>query len=406
MGETGSQTVLGRIAAAGREDRQARVMTLQKAMRVTLAKVANSLMDMPLAVIGAVVQSLQGDALGGLVNDDGLLLLLDGPTAARGAVVVDQVLVGGLIQQQTIGTVCPDTGVSRRMTRTDAAICAPLLDTVFERIPEIVDNAEDARLVEGFRFGTKVDDSRSLVMMLEAPEYTVLRLTLDLARGTRQGEILLILPIQETQNSTPEEQGDREGGASKSPEMSNVVMDLKADLDMVLCRLNLSLKELQGLKPGDFLDVPAGQFPNVQIVTNAGRVVGQGAVGHVDGMRAVKPKNKQLHATPPLRRATDEELVDMPAVEEIETDRRRAPNANGNEVDARDSSPDGTAMPALRAVEAQTDEAQIARPENADAEPEIELPTLEDFPDLADLPDLNDLPDLAALPEPKLSVAS
>ena len=400
MGETGSPTVLRRIATAGREDRQARVMTLQKAMRVTLAKVADSLMDLPLAVIGAVAQRVQGDALGDLVKDDVLLLLLEGQTAARGAVVIDPVLVGGFIQQQTIGSVRPDTGADRQMTRTDAAICAPLLDALLERVSEIVDDAADAQLVEGFRFGAKADDGRSLVMMLEAAEYTVLRLTLDLARGTRQGEMILILPIQELSDNTPKEQKDSGEAAPRSPDMSNVVIDLNAELDMVLCRLNLTLKQLQSLKPGDLLEVPAGQFPNIQIVTRAGRVVGEGAVGHVDGLRAVKPKRKPLHATQPLRRATDQDLVDMPPVEEIETGRRRV---NDTMVDGVD---DGGSTPQLRAVETQTDEARSDKTQISVTGSEVALTTLEDFPDLADLPDLDDLPDLAELPDLQLSVAS
>lgn len=406
MGETKSQTVLGRIAAAGREDHQARAMTLQKAMRVSLVKAADSLMDLPLAVIGSVVQQVQGDALESIINEEALLLLLDGPTAVGGGVLVDPVLVGGLIQQQTIGTVRADTGAVRQMTRTDAAICAPLLDAMFERVPNIVDSAEDARLIEGFRFGAKAEHGRSLLMTLEASDYTVLRLTLDLARGTRQGEIVLILPIIDQIHIAPGAEDDSVDKVPQAPQMSKVVMDLTAELDMVLCRLNLPLKQLQSMKPGDVLAVPTGQFPDVQICTTAGRVVGKGTVGHVDGMRAVKPKRKPLHATQPLRRASDEDRVDMPKVEEIGGERRQPKDQKVLANDARGEDVDAAAPPENR----DRDEARSDKAEDKifaiGNEPEVDLPTLENFPELDDLPDLEDLPDLAELQEVKLPIAS
>jgi len=74
MGETRSQTVLGRIAAAGREDHQARAMTLQKAMRISFAKIADAQMGLAASVIGAVVQQVQGDALDEVLRDDALMM--------------------------------------------------------------------------------------------------------------------------------------------------------------------------------------------------------------------------------------------------------------------------------------------------------------------------------------------
>ncbi|WP_223422867.1 FliM/FliN family flagellar motor C-terminal domain-containing protein [Tateyamaria pelophila] len=409
MGETKSNTVLGRIAAAGREDHQARAMTLQKAMRVTLTKVADSLMDLPLAVIGSVVQKVTGDGLESVIDDDALLLLLDGPTARVGAVQFDPVLVGGMIQQQTIGTVRPDTGAARPMTRTDAAICAPLLDAVFERVPKIVDSAEDARLVDGFRFGAKAEHSRALRIALEAPEYTILRLTIDLARGTRQGEMVIILPIQHLEVTVPEGPDDHGEHKLQPPEMSKVVMDLTTELNMILCRVKLPLTKVRDLKPGDVLDIPPGHFPNVQICEKFGRVLGQGVVGHVDGLRAVKPKQKPLHASQPLRRASDEDRVDMPKVEEI-GDRRRAQDTDARVSQSNEKSEDAGAAQQTTTLGKPSDadganDSEHKVPAIADA-PEVDLPALEDFPDLEDLPDLADMPDLADLSETKLPIAS
>lgn len=192
MNETATNSILGRMATAGREVRQARTMSLAKALRLTLAKVADALMELPIAVIGAVVEKVDGEAIEAHLNDTALLLLLDGPNGRTGAAMFDPIVVGGLIQQQTMGAVLPDTGVKRAMTRTDAAICAPLVDKLLEDAGPILDEADDAALLRGVRFGAKSDDARTLAMALDAQDYTLIRLTVDMARGERQGEIVLI----------------------------------------------------------------------------------------------------------------------------------------------------------------------------------------------------------------------
>lgn len=410
MGETKSKTVLGRIATAGREVHQARAMTLQKAMRVSLAKAADALMDLPLAVIGLVVQKVSSDKLEEIVADDALHLLLDGPSSRGGAVMIDPVLVGGFIQQQTIGTVRADTGATRAMTRTDAAICAPLFDDVFLRVPAIVDSADDARLIEGFRFGAKAEHARALLMALDAPDYTVIRLTVDLARGTRQGEIVVILPIPSVAEVLDNETEDVGSGHAVPPDMSKVVLHLTGELNMVLCKLRLPLTRVQSLKPGDILAIPPGHFPTVQICDTSGRVLGEGAVGHVEGVRAVKPNRAPLHASHPLRRASDEDQVDMPKVEEI-NDRRAASKLASQEAPVAIADQTETARTSEPETAAHISDDAPA-PENPEHTPVAEqastadLPELDDFPDLEDLPDLADLVDLSDLEDDKLSIAS
>lgn len=405
MGETEPKTVLGRIAAAGREERKARAMTLQKALRVTMAKVADTLMDLPLAVIGAVVQSVAGDDIEAALDDAALLLLLDGPARCVGAVVFDPVLVGGLIQQQTIGSVQAASGDSRLMTRTDAAICAPLVDMLVARAARIVDDPDDKALLEGFQFGAKAENSRTLAMALDASDYISIKLTLDVARGVRQGEMTLILP---TLAARAEAQLDPEDGidavvAPKGPDFAKSVMGLNAELEMVLCRLQVPLKTLRSLKVGQTVALRPNAFPNVQITTRTGRVLGRGVVGHVDGVRAVKPLRAPSHASQPLRRDSDTDAVEMPQLEVLSATGRRS--TVPREIDVSDDE----LREAMRATPAGVD-AKTAKPSRMaplppaghddDAAFDIaDLPELDDLPDLTDVPDLESASDFGALPD-------
>ncbi|WP_299298089.1 hypothetical protein [uncultured Tateyamaria sp.] len=394
MSDTTKDTVLGRIAAAGREERKARAMTLQKAMRVTLARVADALMELPMAVIGAVVQPVEGDAVEAALSDDKLLLLLDGPGRYAAAATIDPVVVGGLIQQQTMGTVRPDLGDTRAMTRTDAAICAPLLDTLIERVAPILDEPDDRALIEGFRFGAKADDARTLAMSLDAQDYVVIRLTVDVSRGARQGDIEFVLPKPGLMDAAPDDESD-DADTSNRPDFVKTVMDLNTDLNMVVCRLQMPLSALHALKVGQELVLPPGHFPDVQISTCTGRIVGKGVVGHVDGVRAVKPQRKPAHATQPLRRASDAPMVDMPEVEDLTNQGRRTNQTAAREEPAPEpiaDLPDVTNLPALA--------------DDVNMDVDAALPDLDNLPDLTDIPDLADLPDLADMPDLDLKVAS
>ena len=70
-------SVLQRKAKAGKEEHQARAMTVAKAMRISLAKLADDTFDMALAVIGFRRERVSGDGIGDVAGKNALLLLLD-----------------------------------------------------------------------------------------------------------------------------------------------------------------------------------------------------------------------------------------------------------------------------------------------------------------------------------------
>ncbi|MEP2891275.1 hypothetical protein [Tateyamaria sp.] len=437
MSETEEQSILGRKTAAGREQRKARAMTLQKAMRVTMAKVADQVMDLPVSVIGVVVQSVAGDDVEAALDDAALLLLLDGPARCTGGVVIDPGVVGAFIQQQTIGSVQPDMGDTRPMTRTDAAICAPLIDALIARAARIADEEDDRALIEGFTFGAKAEDARTLALVLDAADYVSIRLTLDIDRGNRQGTITLLLPTLLARQDTVDGEGDETEEPEGDPggELAGAVMGLNADLDMIVCTLQLPLNTLQAWEIGQTLPLTPGTFPSVQITTRLGRVLARGMVGQVDGIRAVMPTRPPTHASQPLRRESDRPNIDLPQVEVLSSTGRRS--TVPRELDVNDAEieeamralslkldgPDGVSEPVALPPPSDIPDVVVDLPamvdkSAADGLPDLEdLPNLEDLPDLAassdkdglpeldDFPDLEDLPDLADLPDLQMQSA-
>jgi flagellar motor switch/type III secretory pathway protein FliN len=310
-------SVLQRKAQAGKQEHQARAMSVLKALRVSTAKVADDLFDLPLAAISVLQEKHLGEGIGKIVDDAALLLLMDGPGGQVGAVAIGPELVSALIQQQTTGRVGKSPPAERRLTATDAALCAPMLEALFKRANGLLVSPVDRDLLLPYRYGSRSENKRLLEMALEAPEYSVIRMTVDIAAGAFQSALTLFLPIAVPQPLAQDDEEDA-GPRQASPTLENSVMKLHAELKAVLFRAKLPLARLTSLGPGDTLAIPAEAFESVEVVTQQGRRVARGAMGQVDGMRALRLEHRNPNSDRPQRRASDRPDVDQPSVEPIE----------------------------------------------------------------------------------------
>ncbi len=388
-------SVLQRKADAGKQEHQARSMTVAKAMRLCVAKAAADLFDLALGAIGIVVERRGKDDTAELLDDDALMALLDGPGGRVGAAVVDPILAGGLIQQQTMARVSAPVGDPRRMTATDAAMVAPLLEEVLKRAAEAVDAPEDCAALQGYSFGALAEEGRIVDMALEAHDYQVIRLTLDMAKGARQGDLTLILPLGTGPGTgLPVEDEETEADGTTESQMTDVVMHLEAELVMELSRLQFSLSEVSELKEGDVLHLPPGTFPKTRIITRTGKVLGIGTLGQVDGVRALRLDPTPVFAHQPRRRESDREDLGLPEVTAIDIggDEGAPKGPIVFDESLADIAPiDPSDLPTLAERDETIAELSVAPGNALD---DSDLPELDDFPDLADLPDLGDLEDL------------
>ena len=130
MNDETTPSALRRKAQVGQEQFQARAMTAARALRVTMAKVAEDQLDLAMAVIGITESRISAENALADKDETTLLLLLDTPDRGPGAALLDSSLVGGLVQQQTMGSVSetPSGAPPRKAPRTDAALIAPIID--------------------------------------------------------------------------------------------------------------------------------------------------------------------------------------------------------------------------------------------------------------------------------------
>lgn len=392
-------SVLQRKAQAGKQEHQARSMTVPKSLRVSFAKVGNDLLDLALAVIGATQEQCTGDELADKLDDNALLILLDGPGGAMGGAMLGPELVGAFVQQQTTGRVAQTPSAKRRLTATDAALCAPVIDAVFKRSSALLESQSDKDLLAVYKFGARCENARLFNLALGGPDYHVIRLTIDVAAGAFQSTLTLILPEPVEQPMLELETTEGKPAPTKN-RMQSVVMDLPTEIAAILCKLEVPVAQISKLQIGQTFAVRPEAFDEVTLVGLDGRKISKGALGQVDGQRALmlatfgsgqsSGARVGIDAYDDLDRTADLGRAAVPEISE--------------------------ALPDLQMLDGEATE--IGGPPITDIDALPDLPDLDgDLPDLSDLPDLPDfdselpeLPDLDGdLPDlddlPKLNIA-
>lgn len=311
-------SLVQRKARTGREAQAARAMSLGRALRLTAAKQADQMMALALGVLGVTRTTVSAGDMVARLDPGVLILLMDGPGVQVAAVVVEEKVVSGLIQQQTMGRIAPapEGAAPRRFTATDAALCAPFVETLMARAAPLPEVEADRILLQGYRFGVWAQEPRQAQLALEAASYEVIEITLDLAGGARSGKLTLILPEPERVAApVPEDSSETQAAAVNSGGLAEIALGLHAELSIALTRIKVPLQQASALKPGDLLDLNLSSMAQALVIDANGRVVSRGTLGQIDGVRAVQVEQqntRQYHE--PRRRAADRDDLDLPDV--------------------------------------------------------------------------------------------
>ncbi|EPX85622.1 FliM/FliN family flagellar motor switch protein [Salipiger mucosus] len=284
MGDAAIQDVLGQKATAARRALEARAMSPAKALRRALSRTADVLWDLALVTHGVSQEILDQDGVIDLLPHDSLLLLLDGPEGAIGLAAVDREVMTGLIEVQTILQVTQMPIEDRALTQTDAAMMTPMIDGTMERLARYLQEHPLCPQIEGYRFGAMIEDARAAGLLLDAAGYRAFRVSVDLALGRRRGELMFILP-ERPENGARGAEVDSPG--EPGPHEARMKL-LPVRMDAVLCRLTLSLREAEALRPGDLLPLPPEALQGVLLHAASGEAVAGGRLGQLNGMRAVR----------------------------------------------------------------------------------------------------------------------
>ncbi|WP_371224402.1 FliM/FliN family flagellar motor switch protein [Roseovarius sp. 2305UL8-3] len=319
MALTDTSSIIHRKARVGREGFDARAMSPSKALRLSLAKSAETLFELALSVTTVEQVTIGANAIPDKLGDDGLLMLLDGAGGQRGAVKLDTQFIAALIEAQITGEVRATAAQPRTYTRTDAAMAAPFLDAVLDGFDAQLRETDEAYLPKALRFGDKVDDARVLGLALEGGRYDLYSITVDLAEGAKTGVISVLVP-QITAPKGPKPGQDNADKAGTDTLAQNA-LEATATLDAVMARIEMPLKDIWGLKVGMALPIAAKSIDNTQLIAPGSHFVAEVRLGQLNGLRAVRlvsdhdggedQANRQITPEPAAIESTFEYDLDM-----------------------------------------------------------------------------------------------
>jgi flagellar motor switch protein FliM len=259
-------------------------LTTSRAVRLALVKAASDAGGLVLRVASTADDVGQlDDLLGGL--DKGLMLVgLDRRGALAGFVAVDMQLRAAMVEVQTTGRLLDQPADDRPATGADKALCDPLLVAFLSALPPAVMGTAYEGWVDDVTVGDRLADSRLAGLLLEDGDYRVLRMNVELGSGDRQGEVMLVLPVQAAP-MMPEEPAPV---MDWDTAFSAAVQDAPAMLTARLHQFKMPLGRAQALRVGQVVPLPGCTVNSVRLIATDGRCVAQAKLGQSAGYRAVR----------------------------------------------------------------------------------------------------------------------
>ncbi|MBU2358739.1 MAG: FliM/FliN family flagellar motor switch protein [Alphaproteobacteria bacterium] len=262
-------------------------LTASRAVRLAVARAAQTHLALKLTVGSVAEQALSLDALLADMDDDLLLMGLTRDGAVCGIMACDAGLVSATIEMMTTGRVTVNPPDGPRVTRTEGTLVLPLLRHILDEMEETTIRTVLDGWARTLGLGARFENTRAAGFALTEQTYRLLRLSLDCGLPERQGTLLLALPVQtaappQTTAAAPAPTQDWQD------QFRAAVLSAPARLDAVLHRMKVPLSTLTGMEVGMCLPLNGCTVGMVRLVDPNGNTVARGRLGQIAGQIAVR----------------------------------------------------------------------------------------------------------------------
>ena len=162
MTDDAAISALRRKAGAGRPPPEPSALSPGSLLRKAVSRAAEDMHELVASVAGFGENRLGLTALLETLPDPALLMSMTDANGRRGLAVADVQVISALVEHLTTGRIVPGEAAPRRPTRTDAVICADLLDRLFEVYEENISILSESSLLSGYRYATPLLDPRMI----------------------------------------------------------------------------------------------------------------------------------------------------------------------------------------------------------------------------------------------------
>ena len=277
-------SVLKRLARAPLDAGSSAPVSPSKALRLAVIRAAEVQVGLTISVLGITEEVVPLEELLRLIDDNHLLLALNGAQGLCGLAGIDLQTRAAVIEMQTTGTLRPSPADPRPVTATDAAMIAPLITSFLAEAAVSTLGTPLAGWTDAYGVGDRVANTRAAGLTMVDTTYRLVCLTLELGAGDRQGMVQIALPV------SPEMKVQHvpDAAVTWSANIANAVGNAPADLHAVLHRMRLSLRQVDGFQVGQLIAMPGITVGSVKLETTDGRVVARARLGQMTGLRAVR----------------------------------------------------------------------------------------------------------------------
>jgi flagellar motor switch protein FliM len=278
-------------------------LTPYRALRQAVTRAAAQSIGLSLTVLGISEETGPLDDILSRVEPGLMLVALESTSGYAGLAGIDLQTRAALIEVQTLGRVSPATAQDRPPTGADLVMADPFLKRALHEIVLETTGTSLDGWAEGYRLSARIPGPRDAGLALPDGAYRILRLTLDLGAGGRQGLLVIALPLPGPADSPPPPQ---DPPAAWSAALGANVLSAAAEVRAVLHRMRLSLRVVEDFEPGQIIGLTGASVATVRVEAPDGSLLAPARLGQMSGMRAIR-------LGPPNRPDMDEMLPPPPA---------------------------------------------------------------------------------------------
>ncbi len=281
--------ILARKLAKPVQAEGARAPPPPRGLRMAVARAAQAVFGAEIDAIGVEISQTGLDDLVAGLGSAHCLIGLAGPEGLVGLTAADQEALAAAGEIMMTGRIKPTQAETRSPTDVDAALLTPFLTVLIEAIRRDCGASSPGDWFRSITVGNRFSGAMALRLALPERPYRVLRMTLDLGAGGRQGEIAFALP-----SAVPagEKRPDRSGALDWTALMNVVVMQTPTEVEAILGRIRLPLKVADALRVGQVLPLLELDIAAVSLQASDGSCIANCRLGQSGGMRAVRIEPK------------------------------------------------------------------------------------------------------------------
>lgn len=258
--------------------------TPSRALRQALSRAAEQSVGLHLYALGIRQDVAPLDTLLGSLEDDLMLLALAGSAGQAGFLGLDLQARAAFVEIQTLGRVSSTVAPARRPTAADRALADPFVaaflhELVTETSGTTLDGWVSDHRTEGY-----FPAAREVGLGLPDGDYRVVRMTLDLGAGGRQGLLVLCLPMPQPLVPLESIAPTQDWSAA----LAGNVLAARTEVRAILHRMRVPLRMAERFQLEQMVALPGVSVGNMRVETADGALVGLARLGQMGGMRAVR----------------------------------------------------------------------------------------------------------------------